>query len=168
MPVLNSSQICVYSPSGIQTLFVRNSNALYSHQPNQAYYEKVWAAPHSINPDNLEKSKKAPNFLSFAGKQVISDGKRNIEIHALSGNSHNDAFVAVYLPKEKILIEADAYTPQAANAPAPTSVNPYSLNLYENVQRLKLDVGQIAALHGPRVVTLGDLRKAIGITKASR
>jgi len=26
--------------------------------------------------------------------------------------------------------------------------NPYSVNLYENIQKLKLDVSQIAALHG--------------------
>ncbi|OAH99719.1 MBL fold metallo-hydrolase [Methylomonas methanica] len=157
-----------FDHSGGLRTFVDAGATIVTHQPNQAYYEKVWSVPHSINPDNLEKSKKTANFISFDGKQVISDGKRNIEIHALAGNSHNDAFVAVYLPKEKILIEADAYTPQTANAPAPSSVNPYSLNLYENIQRLKLDVGQIAALHGPRVVTLVDLRNAIGITKASR
>jgi hypothetical protein len=34
--------------------------------------------------------------------------------------------------------------------------------LYENVQRLKLDVRQIAALHGPRVATMADLRAFIG------
>lgn len=68
----------------------------------------------------------------------------------------------IYLPAEKILIEADAYTPTAANAPPPASPNPYSVNLYENIQRLKLDVAQIAALHGPGVVTLADLQKAIG------
>ncbi|WP_256361128.1 hypothetical protein [Methylomonas koyamae] len=98
----------------------------------------------------------------------MSDGKRSIEIHSLADNSHNDAFIAVYLPKEKILVEADAYTPLAANAPAPSSPNPYSVNLYQNIQKLKLDVKQIAALHGPRVVTLADLRNAIGITKAAR
>ena len=32
------------------------------------------------------------------------------------------------------------------------------MNLYENIQRLKLDVRQIAALHGPRVATMADLR----------
>jgi len=32
----------------------------------------------------------------------------------------------------------------------------------ENIQRLKLDVRQIAALHGPRVATLDDLKTAIG------
>ena len=35
------------------------------------------------------------------------------------------------------------------------------MNLYENIQRLKLDVRQIAALHGPRVATMADLRGAI-------
>jgi glyoxylase-like metal-dependent hydrolase (beta-lactamase superfamily II) len=96
-----------------------------------------------------------PQFESFAGK-------RTIEIHSIAASGHNDAFVLVYLPKEKILVEADAYTPTAANVPPPAKPNPYSVNLYRNIQKLKLDVGRIAALHGPRVVTLADLRNAIG------
>jgi len=66
-----------------------------------------------------------------------------------------------------VLIEADAYTPTAANAPLPTSVNPYSANLYANIEKYKLDVAQIAALHGPRVVSLNDLRAANGQQSAS-
>ena len=68
----------------------------------------------------------------------------------------------VYLPKEKILIEGDAFTPLAADAPPPAAPNPYSVNLNENIARLKLDVKQIAALHGPRLVTLADLKAYIG------
>jgi hypothetical protein len=41
-------------------------------------------------------------------------------------------------------------------------VNPTTLNLYDNIRRLKLDVGQIAALHGPRLATLDDLALAAG------
>lgn len=156
-----------FDHSGGLRTFVDAGASIVTHQPNQAYYEKVWKNPHTINPDKLEKSQKAPHFESFTGKQVLTDGKRNIEIHSLAGNSHNDAFVLVYLPKEKILIEADAYTPLATNAPAPSSVNPYSVNLYETIQKLKLNVGQIAALHGPRVATLADLRNAIGLNRAS-
>jgi hypothetical protein len=36
------------------------------------------------------------------------------------------------------------------------------VNLYDNIQKLKLDVAQIVGLHGPRVVALADLRAAIG------
>jgi hypothetical protein len=68
----------------------------------------------------------------------------------------------VYLPAEKILIEVDAWAPLAPNAPPPAAPNPFSVNLFENIQRLKLDVRQIAALHGPRVGTMADLRAAIG------
>jgi hypothetical protein len=68
----------------------------------------------------------------------------------------------VYLPTEKILVEGDAYTPAAADAPPPAMPNPFSVNLHENIVRLKLDVRQIAALHGPRLTTIADLRTAIG------
>lgn len=157
-----------FDHSGGLRTFVDAGATIVTHNPNQSYYQQIWSNPHSINPDRLEASKKTAKFESFAGKKVLSDGKRSIEIHSLADNSHNDAFIAVYLPKEKILVEADAYTPLAANAPAPSSPNPYSVNLYQNIQKLKLDVKQIAALHGPRVVTLADLRNAIGITKAAR
>ncbi len=72
----------------------------------------------------------------------------------------------VYLPKEKILIEMDAFTPLAADAPLPAVPNPYTVNL-ENILRLKLDVRQIAALHGPHVTTMADVRAAIGVKTAT-
>ncbi|MGZ5053270.1 MAG: MBL fold metallo-hydrolase, partial [Methylobacter sp.] len=146
---------------GLRT-FVDEGATIVTLQPNQSYYEKIWAAPHTINPDRLAKSLKPAHFENFTEKHVLSDGKRKIEIHSIAGSGHNDAFVLVYLPNEKILVEADAYTPAAANVPPPAKPNPYSVNLYQNIQTLKLDVNQIAALHGPRVVTLADLRTAIG------
>ena len=65
-----------------------------------------------------------------------------------------------YLPKAKVLIEADVYNPAPPNAP-PGPVVKESVNLYENIKRLNLDVQQITPLHG-RLVAISDLRKAIG------
>lgn len=152
---------------GLRT-FVDEGAAIVTHSPNQAYYEKVWATPHSLNPDRLEKSKKAAKFESFNGKHVLADSKHPIEVHSIAGNGHNDAFVLVYLPNEKILVEADAFTPTAANAPIPTALNPYAVNLYENIQKLNLNVEKIAALHGPRVAALADLRAVAGIQQAAK
>ncbi len=151
-----------FDHSGGLRTFVDEGAAIVTIDPNQAYYQKVWATPHTIKPDHLEASKKTAQFVNFTGKHILTDGKRPIEIHSIAGNGHNDAFVLVYLPNEKILVEADAYTPVAANVPVPTALNPYSVNLYENIQKLNLNVDKIAALHGPRVVTLADLRAAIG------
>jgi hypothetical protein len=37
-----------------------------------------------------------------------------------------------------------------------------TVNLYDNVVRLRLAPRQILALHGPRIATLADLRAAAG------
>jgi len=146
---------------GLRTL-VNDGAIVVTHQLSKAYYENVWANPHSINPDLLSKSKKVAKFQTYTDKLELSDGKRKIDVHLIAGSGHSDDLGLVYLPAEKILIEGDAFTVAAAGAPVPASPNPYSVNLYENIQKLKLNVEQIAGLHGPRVATLADLRTAIG------
>ena len=90
------------------------------------------------------------------------------DVSAFTASVNYDTTAAlVYLPAERILIEADAFTPGAANAPPPATPNPFTVNLNESIARLKLDVRQIAALHGPRVTTMADLRAAIGATGAT-
>jgi len=157
-----------FDHSGGLRTFVAEGATIVTHQLNRVYYQKAWAAPRTLNPDLLASSHKVAHFETFKSKHVLTDGHRAIEIHPIAGSGHNDAFALIYLPTEKVLIEADAYTPTAANVPAPVAPNPYSVNLYDNIQKLKLDVAQIAGLHGPRVVTLADLRTAIGQSDASK
>jgi glyoxylase-like metal-dependent hydrolase (beta-lactamase superfamily II) len=147
---------------GLRT-YVDEGATVVTHEMNKPYFEQAWAAPRTLNPDRLARSKKEAKFQTVTDKHVLTDKNRNIEIHSIAGSGHNDAFLMVYLPKEKILIEGDAFTPAAADAPPPAVPNPYAVNLNENIQRLKLDVRQIAALHGPRVITLADLHTAIGL-----
>ena len=53
----------------------------------------------------------------------------------------------VYVPKEKLLIQADLFVerPGAPPLPAPS---PFTTNFVENVERLKLDVQRVANIHG--------------------
>ena len=51
----------------------------------------------------------------------------------MAGNTHADGMLIVYLPKERLLIQADAFTPGPPNAPAPAIINPLSVNLAENI-----------------------------------
>jgi len=101
--------------------------------------------------------------VTFTDKYVLTDGQRSIEIHQIAGSGHDDAFALVYLPEEKVLVEADAFTPTVAGAPLQAPGNPYTSNLYDNLKRLNLDVDQIAALHGPRITKLADLQAALGL-----
>jgi glyoxylase-like metal-dependent hydrolase (beta-lactamase superfamily II) len=128
---------------------------------NKTYYEKVWAMPHTVNPDRFAKEAKKPVIEAVAEKQVLRDGTRTLELYHLLGSNHSGTMLIGYLPKEKVLVEADVYTPAPPNAPPPATVSKEAINLYENIQRLKLDVQQITPIHG-RLVTIADLRKAIG------
>ena len=157
-----------FDHSGGLRSYVDEGATIVTHQMNQPYYEKAWAAPRTINPDRLAQSKKAATFETVGDKHVLTDGKRSIEVHHIAGNGHNDAFVMVYLPTEKVLIEVDAWAPLAPNAPAPTVPSPFAVNLQDNIQRLKLDVKQIAALHGPRLATAAELAAAVGPIGATR
>lgn len=151
---------------GLRT-YVDEGATIVTSKINQSYYQKIWANPHTINPDRLALSKKTAKFKTFSDKLVLPDATHPVEIHQIAGSGHDDGFALVYLPKDKVLVEADAYTPTAANAPLPATPNPYSVNLYDNVKRLKLDVEQIAALHGPRVTKLDDLEAAIGVKRSA-
>jgi len=83
-------------------------------------------------------------------KKVLTDGNHVIELYRLQGSYHNDGLIVAYLPKEKILVEADAFTPPAqADAPPPNPITANNANLMENIGRLKLDVETIVPIHYP-------------------
>lgn len=157
-----------FDHSGGLRTYVAEGATVVTHELNRPYYQQAWAAPRTLNPDALARAAQPATFDTFAEKHVITDGKRSIEIHRLAGNGHNDAFAMVYLPAERILIEVDAWAPLAPNQPPPAAPSPFAINLYENIQKLKLDVRQIAALHGPGVATLADLRSAVAPVTSTR
>jgi glyoxylase-like metal-dependent hydrolase (beta-lactamase superfamily II) len=131
------------------------------HESARPYFERVLAAPATVGPDRLAKSGRSGAVEGVRAKRVISDGTRSVEIHHIAGNLHADDLLMVYLPKEKFLIEADAYTPPAPNAAPMTPPSPFTVNLVENITKQNLTVDQILPLHG-RMVPVAELHKAAG------
>jgi len=123
---------------------------------NVPYFAKAFATNSKIEPDRLAKSGKKARFKAVEKKLVLGDGNRTVEIHRIGDSVHNDTFLMAYLPQEKLLIEADAYTPGPPNAPPPAVANANNVNLVHNIERLKLRVERILPLHG-RVVPLTEL-----------
>ncbi len=132
-----------------------------THDVNKAFLEKALAAPATVSPDRLAKSGKKATVEGLRDKRVLTDGIRTVELVHIAGNTHHAGLIMAYLPKEKVLIEADAYTPLPPNAPPPPAANPFSVNLADNLKRLDLAVDQILPLHG-RIVPVAELHKAIG------
>jgi glyoxylase-like metal-dependent hydrolase (beta-lactamase superfamily II) len=130
---------------------------------DKAYFETWYANPHSLNPDALAKSGKKAKFETYRGTRTITDGARKIEIYTIENNIHADGFMMIYLPKEKILMEADAFSPRAP-APitqTPAFINPSTRNLWDNIQRRKLAVETILPMHG-RIGKVAELKAEAG------
>jgi glyoxylase-like metal-dependent hydrolase (beta-lactamase superfamily II) len=145
---------------GIRT-YAAQGATIITHQMNEPFYRRADVTSWKLSPDRLAESRKRMAIVTMLDKRVVSDGSRVLELHHIKGNRHNEGIIMGYLPKEKLLIEADVFTPGAPNAPPPATPNVFTVNLYENIQRLKLRVEQIAPLHG-RLISMADLLKAIG------
>jgi glyoxylase-like metal-dependent hydrolase (beta-lactamase superfamily II) len=150
-----------YDHSGGIRTFSAEGVTVVTSEVNRPFFEWALSAAATVNPDRRAKSQRKAMVDGVGDKRVMTDGSRTVEIHHIAGNLHHDGMLMVYLPKERLLIEADAFTPVAANAKYPTPPVPFSVNLSENLERLKLDVAQILPLHG-RIVPLAELAKAIG------
>jgi glyoxylase-like metal-dependent hydrolase (beta-lactamase superfamily II) len=141
--------------------FVAEGAIIITHEVNKAFFEQSLAAPRTVQPDALAKSGKKGTVEGVKDKRVLSDDTRTIELHHIQGNMHADGLLMAYLPKEKLLVEADVYNPPAPNTPPPALPHPAQVNLHDNIERLQLTVDQLLPLHG-RIVPLSDLLKAIG------
>ncbi len=128
--------------------FVAEGITIITHRLNKPYYEQVFAFPHTINPDRLAQAHRAPMIETVDGKRVLSDATRTLELHHVRGNLHNETLLMAYLPKEKLLIQGDAFAARPADARPLPSPSPFTVNLWQNIQRLNLDVDRIVHLHG--------------------
>ena len=81
-------------------------------------------------------------------KNQRNDDCKNQRQHAKQLNErHHDGLLMAYLPKQKVVIQADAFHPRPGAKPYPTPPQ-FTVNFYENIQRLKLDVAQVLHIHG--------------------
>jgi glyoxylase-like metal-dependent hydrolase (beta-lactamase superfamily II) len=134
---------------------------IVTHQSNEEFLQRVAKTQHTLAPDRQASSNKAVMIQTVGDDGRLTDGKRVIELHRLQDYGHTGDMLVVYLPKEKILGEPDAFTPpaQPGTALIPPAV-PSAKALNDNIKRLKLDVRTIAPFHGNRMTTVAELEKA--------
>lgn len=140
---------------------VAEGAAIVTQAANVPYFESAFAQPSRVRPDRMAQEGKRIGTVAVGDKLVMGDASRPIELHRIRDSVHSDSFLMVYLPNEKLLIQADAYTPGAPNTPPPAVPNANNVNLIANIERLDLKVERILPLHG-RVVALAELYTTAG------
>src|SRR6202165_5947220 len=117
---------------------------------------------------------------TMIGKYVVSDDERQMQIWhvqdmayevgetylkipgpSLARGNHSADMLMAYLPKEKILINADLYVPPEPSA-KPTPPTAGMRTLYLNMKKLDLDVAQHVSIVGQRVGSNDEFDKLVG------
>jgi glyoxylase-like metal-dependent hydrolase (beta-lactamase superfamily II) len=140
--------------------FAAEGITILTHEANKPFLEKIFGLPHRINPDSLSKSTRKAAVEAVGARRVLTDGSQILELHHIRGNLHHDGLLMAYLPKERLLIQADAFHPRPGAKPYPTPPQ-FVVNFYENIERLKLDVAQVLHIHGG-MDPIGVVAKAAG------
>ncbi len=87
---------------------------------------------------------------------VLSDETRTVELHHIQGLEHADGMLIAYLPKEKIIVQAD----MAVIGPFRLPENEHrTATLLANLERLKLDYERLFLFMLPSPI--GESRKRI-------
>jgi glyoxylase-like metal-dependent hydrolase (beta-lactamase superfamily II) len=147
-----------FDHSGGLRTYVAEGATVVTQQANKDFYQDVvfYPAPRTLQPDRLStfyptfvNARKEPiETVSPRQKYVLSDGVRTMDLYPVEGLAHAAGMLMAYLPKEKILVNADLYSPPIAGAQPPASPTPTMVTLQQNIQRLKLDVTQHVPIHG--------------------
>jgi glyoxylase-like metal-dependent hydrolase (beta-lactamase superfamily II) len=128
--------------------YVAEGISIVTHQSNRQYYEQqIFRNPHTINSDHLARAPRAATIETIGDKRVFTDGNMTLEVHLVRGNGHSEGLLMAYVPKERLLIQADAFAPRPGATPLPAP-SPFTVNLVDNLTRLKLDVARVAHIHG--------------------
>lgn len=128
--------------------YVAEGIPIITHESHKKYYEEqIFKNPHTLNPDRLAREPRAPILETMRDKRVITDKDTSIELYLMPNHLHAVGLLMAYLPKQRLLIQADSYIPRPGAPPLPAP-SPYTINLVDNITRLKLNVERVVHIHG--------------------
>lgn len=124
------------------------------HEKLKGFVEEAVSRPHSIVPDALARRPRPLSLKTIAGRAVLRDSLRTMELHTVPSD-HAEAMLVAYLPSERLLVQVDLYTPPRPGGSAP-GVYPHVHRLLELVKSQKLTVERVVPLHRD-IVPFADL-----------
>jgi len=168
-----------FDHSGGLRTYLSQGTTIVTHEMNKPYYLDILfhPAPRELEPDRMAKyspmywiSRRPAPIEVVSGETRgtasygIGDADRFLQVfhvqdmaYELGDQSyaqglHSPDMLMAYLPKERILFNADLYSPPLAGAPLPAP-NAANKTLMQNIRKLKLDVERHVAVHSARVGT---------------
>jgi glyoxylase-like metal-dependent hydrolase (beta-lactamase superfamily II) len=139
---------------GLRT-YLHIGATIVAHMKNIAFLNRdvLNYEPRTVRPDIVSRwppteLSEGYNYEAIQENYVITDNARILRVYYVQPLQHVEGMLMAYLPAERIAFQADLFDthepPLAAQLPAMRS-------LYNQVQRMKLDVATLAPVHGTPV-----------------
>jgi len=145
-----------FDHSGGVRAAVSEGLSLITHRSTAGFYQDLIGRSHKIAPDALASRPKPLNLIAVDDELMLQDAAMAVTLYHIDGNPHADTLLMAYFPRERLLVEADVYSPGGA-------VQPYASNLVENINRRGLRVDRLVPIHGS-IVTFRDAVKSLKTT----
>ena len=124
-----------------------------THSGNREWVETMAKRPHTIQPDTLSKKPTRLVVEAVNDSREIKDQTMTVMLYHVAGNPHSDTMLMAYFPRDRVVVEVDAYSPGAGP-------HIYAANLLENIEKRKLRVDRVVPLHGA-IGPFSELQKAV-------
>ena len=141
-----------YDHAGGLRTYMHIGATIITHWKNFEFYRRDFInyAPRTLQPDMVSlwpptELAEGYQYETVRENYVLSDGTRNLNIYYVNPLRHVEGMLMAYLPKEKLLVEADLVD---TNAPLPATLSRDQRSFYNAVRKLKLDVSQLVPIHG--------------------
>lgn len=143
--------------------YVAEGATIVTTASTKSELEKAAAIDSSLLPHLPAKNKLTIEVVENK-KRVFQDDKHVVEFYDIGPNPHANEILVAYLPKQKILFQADMLNP-AANGTIPIAQD-VTVSFSEKLQQLGLDVEKIYGVHG-RPATPQELKTSVERRRAS-
>jgi glyoxylase-like metal-dependent hydrolase (beta-lactamase superfamily II) len=140
-----------FDHSGGVRAAVSEGLTVVTHKGNAAFFQTIASRPHTVAPDALAKNARPLKLETVDDHVEMKDATRTMTLYAVAGNGHSDTMLVAYLPKERLLVEVDLFSPGSAT-------QPYAASLLNAIRARKLAVDRIVPLHGT-IAKIGELER---------
>jgi glyoxylase-like metal-dependent hydrolase (beta-lactamase superfamily II) len=142
-----------FDHSGGVRAAVSEGLALIVHGASTVHFQSVTGRPHTLAPDALARNPQLATVRGVQDELVLGDATRTVALYPITDSPHASTLLMAYFQRERILVEADVFSPGSA-------VAPYAANLLENIQRRGLQVDRIVPIHGT-IVPFAELTRVV-------
>ena len=134
-----------FDHSGGVRAAVAEGLTLITHETNRELFEELVARPHTIVADHLAQNPAELMFEAVTGDEPLElgEGRRTMQIFRVGDNAHSDGMLAVYLPRERLLIQSDMYIPGLGGVWAENAAV-----LLQSIQDKGLRINSLVPMHG--------------------